>query len=316
MDVQLRTAEKEIARIARGQHGVVTRRQLLDAGLTREVIAQRLERGLLHCVHRGVYRVGHEAPSRLARYMAAALACGPGAVLSGPAAAHLLGLIRRAPKEIEVTATTDRRPKGVRCRQVRRLDRRDVSTCRSIPVTTVPRTLIDLAGLLGEDDLARACHEAGVKYRTTPAQVEAVLDRLPENTTGVAMLRRVMRGEVKVVLSPLEREVRRQLDEYGLELPEFNRPAGGRRVDCRWPRHRLTVEFDSFKYHNSRYSWKQDRRREREAYARGDEFRRFDWDDVFERPDETFRELSRLLAQLDPDRASPHAEKLVSRRPF
>lgn len=236
--------------------------------------------------------------------MAAVLACGPGAALSGLPAAHLLRLIRKAPREVEVTVPKERRVPGVGCRQVRGLDRRDLTSCRGIPVTTVPRTLIDLAGGLGEDDLARACHEAGVRSGTTPTQVEAVLRRLPKNTPGVATLRKVMTGEVKVVLSTLEREVRRQLGEYRLELPEFNRPAGGRRVDCRWRRHRLTVEFDSFKYHNSRYSWQQDRRREREAFARGDEFRRFDWDDVFARPGETFGEIGRLLAHLAARRAS------------
>ena len=112
-----------------------------------------------------------------------------------------------------------------------------------------------------------------------------------------------MSGEVKVVLSPLEREVRRRLREYRLELPDFNRAAGGRRVDCRWPRHRLTVEFDSFRYHNSRYSWELDRKREREARKRGDEFWRYTWDDVFVRPRETFEELRRLLAELEPARA-------------
>ena len=254
--------------------------------------------------------MGHRAPSALAKYMAAVLACGADAALSGLAAAHLLRLIRKAPREIEVTVPKERKVPGVRCRQVRGFDRRDITSCRGIPVTTVPRTLIDLAAGLDEDDLARACHEAGVRYGTAPAQVEAVLRRLPRNTPGVVTLRKVMTGEVKVVLSTLERGVRRRLEEYGLELPEFNRPAGGRRVDCRWPRHRLTVEFDSFKYHNSRYSWKQDRRREREAYARGDEFRRFDWDDVFARPRETFGELQQLLTL----RGSPPAARLDARR--
>ena len=61
----------------------------------------------------------------------------------------------------------------------------------------------------------------------------------------------------------------------GLALPETNRVAGGRRVDCRWPERRLTVELDGYRYHRSRHAWEQDRRREREARARGDEFRRY-----------------------------------------
>ena len=82
-------------------------------------------------------------------------------------------------------------------------------------------------------------------------------------------------GEVRVTLSALERRFLARLKAAGLPLPETNRPAGGRRVDCRWPAHRLTVELDSYRYHRSRHAWEQDRRREREARARGDEFRRY-----------------------------------------
>ena len=63
-----------------------------------------------------------------------------------------------------------------------------------------------------------------------------------------------------------------------------NRPAGGRYVDCRWVEERLTVELDGYRYHSSRHAWELDRRREREAYARGDEFRRYTYGDVFEQP--------------------------------
>jgi len=85
------------------------------------------------------------------------------------------------------------------------------------------------------------------------------------------------------------------LREAGLELPETNRRAGGRRVDCRWPDHRLTVELDSYRYHHSRHAWEQDRRREREARARGDEFRRYTYGDVFESPGRMLAKLRDLL---------------------
>jgi hypothetical protein len=66
-------------------------------------------------------------------------------------------------------------------------------------------------------------------------------------------------------------------------------------VDCRWPEHRLTVELDSYRFHNSRHAWEQDRRREREAHARGDEFRRYTWSNVLEDPRLMLRELRGLL---------------------
>ena len=90
------------------------------------------------------------------------------------------------------------------------------------------------------------------------------------------------------------------LREEGLPLPRTNRVAGGSRVDCRWPEHRLTVELDSYRYHNSRQAWQADRRREREAYARGDQFRRYTWGDVFEDSRLMRRELRTLLGDNDP----------------
>jgi hypothetical protein len=145
--------------------------------------------------------------------------------------------------------------KGVRTRRSRRIERGDATRWSGIPTTTVARTLVDLAAVLPIDDLARACHEAGVRYGTTPRGVEAVLARHPRT----------------------------------------NRPAGGRRVDCRWREQRLTVELDSYRYHHSRHAWEQDRRREREARARGDEFRRYTWSDVFEQPKPMLTELRALL---------------------
>ena len=175
------------------------------------------------------------------------------------------------------------------------MDDRDVTTRRGIPVTTVARTLVDLAQELPADKLARACHEAGVRYGTTPGHVEAVLERRT-NSPGARKLREIMRGDVHVTLSRLEARFLARLRDAGLPLPSTNRPAGGRRVDCRWRERRLTVELDSYRYHHSRYAWEQDRRREREAHARGDDFRRYTWGDVFERPKLMLAELRALLA--------------------
>ena len=168
------------------------------------------------------------------------------------------------------------------------------TTHRGIPVTTVPRTLVDLAAVLSLDALARACHEAGVLHDTTPRQVDAILAKRPR-TKGATNLRAILHGDVEVTLSELERPFLRRLEEAGLPLPKTNRPAHGRRVDCRWPDRRLTVELDSYRYHRSRHAWEQDRRREREARARGDEFRRYTYGDVLESPRMMLAELSALL---------------------
>src|SRR5215211_9385318 len=96
MDAEDRTVERTLASLASAAYGLVTRAQLLQHGVSRTEIAHRLAKGQLLCVHRGVYRVGHEAPSVEARYLAAVLACGDGARLSGLAAGHLWGLLKGA----------------------------------------------------------------------------------------------------------------------------------------------------------------------------------------------------------------------------
>jgi hypothetical protein len=294
MQHQDRTVDRKIGRIAAGQHGNVTRVQLLAEDITKEEIRWRLMKGSLLPEFPGVYRVGHRAPSIEARYMAAVLACGEGALLSGRAAAHHLGLLKGRPPPPEVTAPTERRIKGIQTHRARRGEQRDATTWRGIPITTPARTLVDLAAVVSEDHLARAAHEAGIKHGTTPAQVEAVLDTKP-TANGARKLRKILHGDAHVTLSALERRFLGRLTDAGLPTPDTNKRAGGRRVDCRWPGHNLTVELDGYRYHRSRHAWELDRRREREARERGDEFRRFTYHDVYESPRYMLSELGGLL---------------------
>jgi putative AbiEi antitoxin of type IV toxin-antitoxin system len=297
-----------IARLASRSHGVVTRRQLIAAGVSRHEIAERLAIGALLREYRGVYRVGHRAPSVEAHYLAAVFACGPGALLSGAAAAHLWGLIKGAAPPPEVITRTEHRLKGVTTHRVRSNDVAG-TTHRGIPTTTVPFTLIALAAQLPSAELARACHEAEVRYRTTPSQIEAILSRRPR-TPGVKKLRAILRGDTKVTLSKLEERFLHLLQEHDLPLPETNRPASARRVDCRWPTHRLTVELDSYRYHHSRHAWEMDRKREREAHARGDDHRRYTYADVFEDPRPMLTELEARPASTEG--ALPDAPSVVA----
>jgi very-short-patch-repair endonuclease len=295
------TVERVLARLGGSAHGVVTRVELLQAGVTRDEIKRRLRSGALIREYPGVYRVGHSAPSLEARYLAAVRARGEGAVLSGRAAGYLFGALKGLAPPPEVTAPRRRRVRGVKTRRSR-VDPREKTTYRRIPVTTLPRTLVDLAGLLDPDELARAFHEAEVRYGTTPAHVEAVLAR-HRKSPGAAKLRAVLHGDTPVLLSRLERRFLTLLREAGLPRPETNRPAGSKYVDCRWPDRRLTVELDSYQYHHSRHAWEQDRRREREARARGDEFRRYTWGDVHEHAEAALAELRTLLGATPPARS-------------
>jgi hypothetical protein len=98
------------------------------------------------------------------------------------------------PPQPEVRAISKRLVSGVVTHRAIGFVQAEVTDWRGIPVTSVPRTLVDLASSLPEPALARACHEAGVQYRTTPRQVETILGHLP-NTRGRANLRRVLGGE-------------------------------------------------------------------------------------------------------------------------
>jgi hypothetical protein len=135
------------------QFGVVERGQLRELGLTDTGIARRVAAGRLHRVRRGVYAVGHPVIGRQARWLAAVLACGPGAVLShASAAAH--GDLRRSDAvyiDVTVAGPSRRRGAGLRVHRARRLATDEVTTHAGIRVTSVARTILDLAATLRDD---------------------------------------------------------------------------------------------------------------------------------------------------------------------
>jgi predicted transcriptional regulator of viral defense system len=151
-----------IAQVAGRQWGVVASRQLLAIGLSRPGIVRRVRAGRLHPVHRCVYAVVQpRVLRREGRWMAAVLACGEGAVLShGSAAAHW-ELLGSAAAKIDVTARVSReRVEGIRLHRSRSLDARDTTNHQGIPITSVARTLLDLAATVRADRLERALAQA------------------------------------------------------------------------------------------------------------------------------------------------------------
>jgi hypothetical protein len=288
-------------RLASRRKGLVERDQLLDAGISERQIDRRLGNGSLIPEYDGVYRVGHRAPSLECSYLAAVLACGEGALLSGRAAAYLYGLIKGDAPPPEVTTPTQRQPDGVIRHRTRGTDRRDVARHRGIPITTVPRTVVDMAADSTPEVLAAIVHEARVRFGVKPEHVEAVLKRR-RTAPGAAKLRRVMRGDERVLLSQLERGFIALLRKHNLPLPKTNIPRDGHWVDCRWPEYNLTVELDTYRYHSTRRAWERDQKRERKARARRDDYRRYVWGDVFETPDE-------LVAELTPALTAPTADR-------
>jgi predicted transcriptional regulator of viral defense system len=141
---------------------MVTRRQLSAIGITQSGVSRRVEAGRLERVHRGVYAVGHRQRTREARWIAAVMACSPGAFLSHLDAAALWAIYESRGKTIHVTTTarSARRIPGVKAHRARALAPEDVTRQAGIPVTTVARTLVDLTDLLPTDRILRAMREA------------------------------------------------------------------------------------------------------------------------------------------------------------
>src|SRR3954453_18679942 len=279
----MRLKFRNASRIAAGQHGCVTTGQLLDAGFSRAGVVRLAAKRLLHREFQGVWRLGHAAPSIQVRYMAAVLACGPGAALSGLAAAFHLGLIRRPPPLIEVSHPKERDIPGIpsRRRQVPSRER------HGIPASTLQQVIRDLAGHLSLDDLAQLCHQAEVIYGVT---------RVPTNNVkGAAKLRAIYDGDHALLLSEMERAFKRLLEAAGLPLPHFNRKKAAAYIDARYEDPPITIELQSYRHHSSRAAWENDFERQRAARRRGDAFLPLTWRDVVETPAETVAELRRLL---------------------
>jgi hypothetical protein len=167
-------AEALLALVKR-QHGTVSRRQLRRHGLSGTMIARWLQARRLHRIHHHVYAVGHTALPLEGRLWAALLYAGPGAILSHMTAGWAWGLIDVGPRRIHVT-TAGRRSSlpDVRVHQSRKVDPVEH---RGLPVTSVPRTLLDLAGVLSARQLRRALAEADYRGLLDPAEVESVLGR-------------------------------------------------------------------------------------------------------------------------------------------
>jgi hypothetical protein len=277
-------------RLAARQHGRVTWQQLVSRGVSRHTIQQWLEDGRLHKVHHGVYAVGHPGRSLHGDYMAAVLACGEDAALSHFAAAHLARLIRaeRPPRpEVTVATTAGRARPAIVIHRVKALPERDLAWVQGI--TTVARTLLDLAPRLSSEQLARAGHEAWVRHRVGPRHVEACIARNPTKPA-IAKLRRALGADY--TLSDLETGFLALLREHGLPLPRTNIVKHTDTVDCHWPALDITVELLSFGFHATRYAFEQDvaRRRRSNHIA-------FGWGDVFERGAQTIAELRDVLEQ-------------------
>jgi len=289
--------------LASRQHGVVTLSQLADLGLKRSAARARVAQGRLHRIHQGVFVVGHPLLSIEGRWLAAVLACGPGAVLSHRAAAALHGLRPSSRTAIDVTAPrrTGRARTGIEVHRGDTLQAADRTVVRGIPCTSVARTLLDLAEVTNRRGVERACDQAEVLRLLNVRAVEDVLHRAPgrRGATALAAVMAAHRIGETVTRNELEERVLRICDAAALPRPEVNvmlaTADGYPEVDFLWRECGLIAETDGYGSHGTRWAFERDRARDRALTVAGFRVVRFTWRQVTNGPGEVAATLRALL---------------------
>jgi hypothetical protein len=284
-EVRTPSTDEAIARLAGRQHGLVKTAQLLRLGVAYRAIHARVERGVLHRKYRGVYSVGHAAPSRSATLLAPVLAAGDGAALGYDGAVEVLRLSRRRAKRIDVVSAKERRIPGVRVHVSRTLTPRDVVIVDGIPVTTVARTLVDLTDTHTAEELVAVIHEAAFRgIFSLPATLDAmernrgrhrlhVLDEaLGLYFAGSAGLKS---GHEKAFLALCA--------AADIPKPLVNHRVNGHEVDFHWPNLKLIVEVDGL-HHRRAPTRRDDARRDADHAAAGWAVTRVEAEDLERRP--------------------------------
>jgi very-short-patch-repair endonuclease len=255
--------QSNVWRLVRRQHGVVTRRQLLDLGLTREAVDHRIRCGRLYRLHAGVYAVGRPEVTRHGRWMAAVLACGEGAALSHASAAALWG-IRSKEARIEVSVPAHRapQPRGIRVHRRASLTADDVTKRHGIPVTTPAATIIDLTPRLTDAQTEAAVNAADNLDLIDPERLRTEIDKRP-GRPGTKPLRVLLdRATFVLTTSELERLFVPIARRAGLPKPDTQVMLNGARVDFFFAELGLVVEADSLRYHRTAHQQAKDIRRD------------------------------------------------------
>lgn len=237
-----RDDDRRLAELARRQHGLVSRSQLVAAGYGRGAIGARLRSGRLHRLHAGVYCVGHRTISREGRWMAAVLASGPEAVLSHYSAAALWRIRPTSRTRIDVTVGHRSRSSVSIRRHFSRVPGDERGVKAGIPVTSVPRTIFDLAATEDADAVVSMLREAEFHNLWDRLSLWHLLDRYPgkRGSTNVRLaIERLKEEPPGRKRTKLEQRFAPFLRRHELPLPRFNDwiLLGPKRyqVDCHWP---------------------------------------------------------------------------------
>ena len=268
--METKSALPSVGELAQRQWGIVTRAQLIECGMSTRGISDWVRDRRLHRLHRGVYAYGHDRLRIEGRWLAAVMACGPGAALSHRSAARLWEIRQSGSGFTDVTVPTQNgriRRDGIRVHRSGRLAAEEVTVRSGIPVTTLARTLLDLADILHPQALRRAITEAEYRNVFDLTTLIAVVHDNPGRCG--AKLTRAAAAAGHRTRSPLEDRFLAFLEKWGVEAPETNAWLEGYEVDFLWRSVGLVVELDGRAEHGTRYAVNADRLRDRALWRRG-----------------------------------------------
>jgi hypothetical protein len=278
---------------ANDNFGLVRYEDLIRLGFSPGQITRRLASGRLTRLHDRVYAVGHVALRDEGRWLAALWACGPESALSHTSASASFGWSTEAPGDpVHVTTTRSIRSRpGIVVHRVRRLERIDVFHRPRLAVTTIPRTLVDLADVMDWS-----------AYRTVAdRQRHLRLDSLRQaqlrapNRVGAPLVRRLLEADDAHTKSEFERRFLRFCTDHGLPRPDaLNRRIAGHMADCVY--RSLVIELDGRTYHDRRAQMRADRMRDADYQLAGLHILRLVWDDLH--PGEAATTAVRVRAML------------------
>ena len=295
--------DRAIAAVAAKQWGNITRRQLLDLGLTKQDVSYRVKVGRLYRVFRGVYSVGHPPTTPHQRASAAVLACGPGAALSHSSAMTLWGYWRQWDKPFEVTVVGDRRTSGIRVHRSTTLRRQDVTVQLGIRVTTPARTLLDMSLRLKDNALKRAVSDALHSPWMTKDQLAETLARHP-TAPGSKRIAALIGVTGTPTRSGWEDEFPKFCADHGLPAPIMGEPLHGYILDALFPVEKVIVELDGWEFHKNKIAFEDDRERDAEMLAHGYVTVRMTWERIHGRPRREARRLANILDRAHAPRAA------------
>jgi very-short-patch-repair endonuclease len=265
----MQVVERAIARIAARQDNVITGDQLTAAGLGRGAIAHRVKAHTMQRLHVSVYLLGAAPPTPMARARAAALACGPDAVVSHRSAACLFGLLPETTGDVDVTIPgRNQAPRsGIRRHRVKSLPRHHVTNVNGIKVTSIARTICDLAATESPHATEQAFQEALYREIVTDKALQAVLDREPRRR-GAPVIRALLENP-SLTRSERERRLLKLIEQAGLPKPLTNVPLNGYKADVFWPQYNLILEFDGWHAHGHRHAFESNRKRDQIMLTKG-----------------------------------------------